>query len=42
MCLVRLAISYAALPSGPAGPTAAAVSSLLQPYVQKLVSEGMR
>lgn len=41
-CLVRLAISYAALPSGPATKTAAAISSLFEPYVQKLVSEGAR
>jgi AcrR family transcriptional regulator len=40
--LVRLAISYAALPSGPASETAAAVSSLFQPYVEKLVNEGLR
>jgi len=37
--LVRLAISYAALPNGEAGATAAAVSSLLEPYVEKLVRE---
>lgn len=36
-CLVRLAISYAALPSGPATKTAASISSLFEPYVQKLV-----
>jgi AcrR family transcriptional regulator len=41
-CLVRLAISYAALPSGPAGATAASLSSLFEPYVQKLVGEGLR
>jgi AcrR family transcriptional regulator len=39
--LVRLAISYAALPSGPASATAAAVSSLFQPYVEKLVGDGL-
>ena len=38
--LVRLAISYAALPDGDASETAAAVSSLFQPYVEKLVREG--
>ena len=38
--LVRLAISYAALPDGDASATAAAVSSLFQPYVEKLVREG--
>ncbi len=37
--LVRLAISYAALPSGSAGTTAAAVASLFEPYVEKLVGE---
>jgi AcrR family transcriptional regulator len=37
--LVRIAISYAALPSGPAPDTAAAVSTLFEPYVQKLVGE---
>jgi len=41
-CLVRLAISYAALPSGPASATAAAVASLFEPYVEKLVAEGIR
>ena len=35
--LVRLAISYAALPKGGPGQTAEAVASLLGPYVQKLV-----
>lgn len=39
--LVRLAISYAALPNGPASTTAAAVSSLFQPYVEKLVTDGL-
>jgi AcrR family transcriptional regulator len=37
--LVRLAISYAALPKGDAATTAAAVSSLLQPYVEQLVRD---
>jgi AcrR family transcriptional regulator len=41
-CLVRLAISYAALPNGPASATAASISSLFEPYVEKLVSQGMR
>jgi len=36
--LVRLAISYAALPSGPASQTAASVTSLLEPYVVKLAA----
>jgi hypothetical protein len=40
--LVRLAISYAALPDGEASATAAAVSSLFDPYVEKLVREGTR
>ncbi len=39
--LVRLAISYAALPSGPAHDTAAALSSVLEPYVQKLIGEAV-
>jgi Bacterial Tetracyclin repressor, C-terminal domain len=39
--LVRLAISYAALPSGPARETAASLSSVLEPYVQKLVGEAV-
>ena len=38
--LVRLAISYAALPNGEASATAASVSSLFEPYVEKLVREG--
>lgn len=37
-CLVRLAISYAALPKGPASMTAASVSELLGPYVEELVA----
>jgi hypothetical protein len=39
--LVRLAISYAALPSGPARETAASLSTVLEPYVQKLVGEAV-
>src|SRR3954471_2083872 len=39
--LVRIAISYAALPSGPARETAAAVSTLFEPYVQKLVVDAV-
>ena len=39
--LVRLAISYAALPSGPAHDTAAALSSVLEPYVQKLIGQAV-
>jgi AcrR family transcriptional regulator len=37
-CLVRLAISYAALPKGPASVTAASVATLLGPYVERLVA----
>ncbi len=37
-CLVRLAISYAALPEGPTSMTAASVSRLLGPYVEQLLS----
>ncbi len=35
-CLVRLAISYAALPKGPANMSAASVARLLGPYVESL------
>ena len=35
-CLVRLAISYAALPKGPANMSAASVATLLGPYVESL------
>jgi len=35
-CLVRLAISYAALPKGPAALSAASVARLLGPYVESL------
>jgi len=35
-CLVRLAISYAALPKGPASMSAASVARLLGPYVESL------
>jgi hypothetical protein len=38
-CLVRLAISYAALPAGPTGMTAASVTALLGPYIERLLSE---
>lgn len=37
-CLVRLAISYAALPKGPASMTASSVATLLGPYVERLVA----
>ncbi len=32
-CLVRLAISYATLPAGPAGLTASSIAELLGPYI---------
>jgi AcrR family transcriptional regulator len=32
-CLVRLAISYATLPAGPAGSTASSITELLGPYI---------
>ncbi len=38
-CLVRLAISYAALPKGPASMTAASVARLLAPYVERLLAD---
>jgi hypothetical protein len=38
-CVVRLAISYAALPTGPAGMTAASVATLLGPYLERVVAE---
>ena len=34
--LVRLAISYAALPTGPAGTTAASMTTLLGPFVEQV------
>jgi AcrR family transcriptional regulator len=37
--VVRLAISYAALPTGPAGITAASVATLLGPYLEQAVAE---
>jgi AcrR family transcriptional regulator len=36
-CVVRLAISYAALPKGPAGMTAASVTTVLGPYLERVV-----
>jgi len=36
-CLVRLAISYAALPKGPASMTASSIATLLGPYVEGLL-----
>jgi AcrR family transcriptional regulator len=41
-CLVRLAISYAALPNGPTSVTAASVATLLGPYIDRLVANGLR
>jgi AcrR family transcriptional regulator len=37
-CLVRLAISHAALPKGPADVTAAAIAALFRPYLQQLIA----
>jgi AcrR family transcriptional regulator len=34
-CLVRLAISYATLPAGPAGLTASSITELLGPYIEQ-------
>ena len=34
-CLVRLAISYATLPAGPAGTTASSIAELLGPYIER-------
>jgi len=36
-CVVRLAISYAALPTGPADMTAASVTTVLEPYIERVV-----
>ncbi len=41
-CLVRLAISYAALPKGPATMTAASVATLLGPYIERLLEHSPR
>jgi AcrR family transcriptional regulator len=38
-CVVRLAISYAALPTGSARITAASVATLLGPYLEQVVGE---
>jgi len=35
-CLVRLAISYAMLPAGPATMTAASIATLLGPYIEQV------
>lgn len=37
-CLVRLAISYAALPQGPTSMTAASVATLLGPYIERVLT----
>jgi AcrR family transcriptional regulator len=36
-CLVRLAISYATLPAGPAGATASSITELLGPYIDRAI-----
>jgi AcrR family transcriptional regulator len=38
-CLVRLAISYATLPAGPTGMTAASVTTLLGPYIERVLAD---
>jgi AcrR family transcriptional regulator len=38
-CLVRLAISYAALPSASKGVTGASVTTVLEPYVERIVGD---
>jgi AcrR family transcriptional regulator len=38
-CFVRLAISYAALPKGPANLTAASIARMFRPYVQELIAQ---
>jgi AcrR family transcriptional regulator len=40
-CLVRLAISYAALPKGSADVTATAIATLFRPYLEQLIG-GLR
>ena len=40
-CLVRLAISYAALPQGPANMTASSLATLLGPYIERVVAESV-
>jgi hypothetical protein len=39
-CLVRLAISYATLPAGPAGMTASSIAELLGPYIDRALQAG--
>ncbi len=38
-CLVRLGISYATLPAGPAGLTATSVSTVLGPYLEDVLAD---
>lgn len=38
-CMVRLGISYAALPKGPTSMTADSVTTLLGPYLEKVLAE---
>jgi AcrR family transcriptional regulator len=38
-CLVRLAISYAALPKGPTSMTATSVATLLGPYIERVLAD---
>jgi AcrR family transcriptional regulator len=38
-CAVRLAISHAALPTGPAEATAASLATLLGPYLEQILAE---
>ena len=40
-CLVRLAISYAALPKGPASMSTSSVAALLGPYVEQVVARSL-
>lgn len=39
-CTVRLAISHALLPTGPADRTGASLAALLAPYVERLIARG--
>jgi AcrR family transcriptional regulator len=39
--LVRLAVSYAALPAGPAGVTASSIADLLGPYIERTLGAGI-
>ncbi len=41
-CLVRLAISYATLPAGPAGITASSIAELLGPYIDRALEPAAR